>query len=476
MEANFFWRGDNFGFLESLVINSHLKVGHIPIIWLSGSKPDSQYWKDIEKKITIKNSDDIFNIDEFISTGGNFRTAASLWRFNFLYKFGGLYCDTDAFALKKFPDDKWIACSAREEPQWLYIGVLKAPPNQKVYLDCISNAEKPWGNVKVFTEAYRKNFGNINPSHDGHLFYPYTWKDWEKLLSKEEIPTNVYSIHFYTKGIEEKSGKGFNYYNEHWCEKNPDSMLARLWSWIKDEGAMNEYDKFNTKKSAQNNTISMKFSKIFNFSKRSANKKKPEGYGSWWQEKNTEFYDKIYDDTPKLDVPFKEWLSKLDDFNSVLEIGCGDGRQGKNLFESKTYHGLDLNKNIIKKNIDGNKNNNHSYRSSDFISDEYYDNLQYDLVYSLSVIDHVYDIDSFIKKCVKIAKKYVWITAYYGYHPDLKKHEMRWHEKFQCYHNKLSVKKLEELLTSLNVKFSIKSFPYVDRGKATAATNIIIEK
>ena len=31
-------------------------------------------------------------------------TAADFWRFTFLYEKGGLYCDADAFALKKFPD------------------------------------------------------------------------------------------------------------------------------------------------------------------------------------------------------------------------------------------------------------------------------------------------------------------------------------------------------------------------------------
>jgi len=246
--VNFFWRGNEFNFLEYIVIKSHIKVGHSPVIWLSEKKPKSKYWNSIEKQITIKNADDICNVSEFISGGGNLRTASSLWRWNLLYELGGIYCDTDAFALRKFPEDEWIVCSAKEDPQLLYTGVLKAPPHHDIFLDCISNTKKDWGNVKVFTDAYQKNFGKITSSHEGRLFYPYHWKECYKLLSNLEIPDDCYSIHFYTKALEDYLKKrpegliarvkqkifpkSFKDIDEEWCKKNPETLLSRLWLWL----------------------------------------------------------------------------------------------------------------------------------------------------------------------------------------------------------------------------------------------------
>ena len=62
IEVNFFWRGERFSFLQFLVLKSHLKVGHVPVIWLSGNAPHSSYWKKIEHKIKIKNADDVYAV------------------------------------------------------------------------------------------------------------------------------------------------------------------------------------------------------------------------------------------------------------------------------------------------------------------------------------------------------------------------------------------------------------------------------
>ncbi len=95
-------------------MQSHLKVGHEPVMWLSGKPPNNKYWNEIESIIKIKNANDICPVDDFIKTGGRLETAADIWRFTFLYERGGLYCDTDAFALKKFPDNTdWILASTQ---------------------------------------------------------------------------------------------------------------------------------------------------------------------------------------------------------------------------------------------------------------------------------------------------------------------------------------------------------------------------
>jgi len=247
-EVNFLWGGDKFNFLQYLVIKSHLRVGHIPVVWISGTIPKGRYWKEIENKIILKNADTVYKIDEFLAGGGNLRTAADLWRWNFLYERGGIWCDSDVFALNHFPDDKWIVCAGEEEPDFLSIAVLKVPPKQEIFLYCIKNIDKVWGNVEIFSKAYGKHFGNTNSTHAGRLFYPYKWRESHKLITKGEIPNDCYSIHYWAKSLEDYLKKrpevliarvkqkifpkSIDNFNEKWCKKNPETMLGKLWQWI----------------------------------------------------------------------------------------------------------------------------------------------------------------------------------------------------------------------------------------------------
>jgi hypothetical protein len=230
--ANFFWRGDDFGFFEYITIKSHIKVGHDVVIWLSGTAPKGDYFPQFNNK--VKDADDIFNVDKFILDGGTPRTASSLWRFHYLYNNGGLYCDTDAFALQKFPEEDWIVCSGeREELNLLSMGVLRAPPHQQLILDCIPKVRKKGGNVTVFTEMFRKHFGHVNSTHEDRLFYPYRWYDWRRLFTDMNIPSDSYSVHLYTYAIKQELREEIKNYEENWCERNPDTLLSRLWQIVR---------------------------------------------------------------------------------------------------------------------------------------------------------------------------------------------------------------------------------------------------
>ena len=83
MEVNFFWKGDSFSYLNRLCVITHLKVGHKPIMWLSGHRPNSDFWIDDLAGVEIRNADEIIDVSKFIQDGGNFKTASSLWRFTF---------------------------------------------------------------------------------------------------------------------------------------------------------------------------------------------------------------------------------------------------------------------------------------------------------------------------------------------------------------------------------------------------------
>ena len=232
LASNFFWHGEKFGFLNNIVIKSHLKVGYHPKIWISGKKPSNEYWKEIEKKITVIDVTKYFNVKEFLSFGGNLQIASDLWRFHFLYACGGFYSDLDNFMLKRFPDDEWIVCSPKKEPNLLGIGFIKCPPNSKIFLDSISNLKIHWGGVDVFNEAYRNFFGNTNSTHKGEYFYPYHWTESEKLFENNEINNELYAIHFYQSKIEHDLKENYDKINEQWCLENKNSLLGRLFTWL----------------------------------------------------------------------------------------------------------------------------------------------------------------------------------------------------------------------------------------------------
>lgn len=218
--ANFYWTGNDFQFLNRLCIISHIEVGHRVIIWVDGDTPDSKYWIDDIPDIEFRDAKEVFDTEEFIKNGGNPRTASTLWSFQFLNQYGGLYCDCDAIAVKSFPKQPWIIATCRDEE--ISVGVIKVPrPGHPMFQYCIDNIKKDWGNVWVFTEACKK-FGIklTNPHSD---FYPYMYgeKSWTNLLRAEPI-WDCYSIHFYGN---KTSRAGIT---EKWLDEYPDSRLAQL--------------------------------------------------------------------------------------------------------------------------------------------------------------------------------------------------------------------------------------------------------
>lgn len=228
MEVNFFWKGDKFSYLNRLCVLSHVHVGHKAVMWLSGDRPKSEYWIDDVPGVEIRDADTIVDVTGFLQAGGNFKTASSLWRFMFLYEHGGLYCDTDAMAIKEFPSEEWIISSSIPEEN-LSTGVIKAPPGQVVFKNCISKLKKKWGNVVVFTNEYEKAYGNTDCTHDHKLFYPFSWKNWNALFKDTEIP-DVYSVHLYHTMLE---NAGLVFEREKYDSNTLLGKMIEKFDWMK---------------------------------------------------------------------------------------------------------------------------------------------------------------------------------------------------------------------------------------------------
>lgn len=142
---------------------------------------------------------------------------------------------------------------------------------------------------------------------------------------------------------------------------------------------------------------------------------------------------------------------------TVLEIGCGTGIypiKHKELFLNVKYVGIDISESAISYCKDTSK---FDFICGDFLKMDL--NEKFDLVYSHGLIDHVYDIDLFFSKLINVCKKHAYISAYLGYFPNLKNHDMAYVENSGCYLNKLSVSQIKKTLLKNGLKkdeFSIR--------------------
>lgn len=194
----------------------------------------------------------------------------------------------------------------------------------------------------------------------------------------------------------------------------------------------------------------VKFARKKNLGRKGVKKRilglKRSDYGKNWQTVDEKFYEQIgtLKQRPLLHENFLDYIKNLSDVTTVLEIGCGMGIypiKFKNLFEKKDYVGIDIGEPAISY---CRKNSEFDFICGDILKTQF--NKKFDLIFSHAVIDHVYDIDAFLTKIITTSKKYAYISAYRGFFPDLKKHEMTWDNEKGCYYNDLSVDQLKDKL------------------------------
>ena len=167
-------------------------------------------------------------------------------------------------------------------------------------------------------------------------------------------------------------------------------------------------------------------------------------YGKTWKDRDNEWYSALFDGTPLVHENFIEFLKGKKDIKTVLEVGCGTGIypiKFNNLFYNAKYTGVDISEKAI---AYCKKNSQFEFICGDFLKVQLHQN--FDLVFSHAVIDHVYDIDLFLSKLVKASNKYVYVSSYRGYFPDLNKHRMNWRDDDGCYYNDLSVSQIRKIL------------------------------
>ena len=191
-------------------------------------------------------------------------------------------------------------------------------------------------------------------------------------------------------------------------------------------------------------------------------------YGKIWQEKfgdkQIQWYEGMHKSCLKMHDNFKEFIHENSP-STILEVGCGAGYYPinlKELFVGKEYVGIDISETAIKF---CRTKSSFNFICTDFLKKEL--NKKFDLVFSHALIDHVYDVDLFIEKIVESSKRFVYITAYRGYFPDLEKHVMRKNNVEGTYYNDISIKQVDRKLKKMGLgeaEYSFTSIRVANEG------------
>ena len=191
-------------------------------------------------------------------------------------------------------------------------------------------------------------------------------------------------------------------------------------------------------------------------------------YGKIWQEKfgdkQIQWYEGMHKSCLKMHDNFKEFIHENSP-STILEVGCGAGYYPINLkeiFIDKEYVGIDISETAIEF---CRTKSSFNFICTDFLKKEL--NKKFDLVFSHALIDHVYDVDLFIEKIVESSKRFVYITAYRGYFPDLEKHVMRKNNVEGTYYNDISVKQVDRKLKKMGLgetEYSFTSIRVANEG------------
>tara|TARA_R110001606_G_scaffold59566_1_gene141373 strand:- start:4932 stop:5738 length:807 start_codon:yes stop_codon:yes gene_type:complete len=135
---------------------------------------------------------------------------SDIWRFCFLYKFGGTWLDGDMFLFKRLPEDDIIISSEHTPQKGAYktkgrtmvpnIGVLRLPKDSelmRITLDQkISWTSKSRVNkfMLKYQKLLRKNEDYMKFVAEPNVYCPVSWANSKQLYYLDEIPSGKYGI------------------------------------------------------------------------------------------------------------------------------------------------------------------------------------------------------------------------------------------------------------------------------------------
>jgi SAM-dependent methyltransferase len=177
---------------------------------------------------------------------------------------------------------------------------------------------------------------------------------------------------------------------------------------------------------------------------------KPAGYGKHWDAQGGDYkwYEWMHQHRAAIHQDFFDWVAQRDRagdaIQSIADFGCGLGIGYAEHFAAKRYLGIDLSA----KNIDWcrtqRSNPLHRYESFDFLETPL--STPVDVATSSGTIDNCYDVEAFLDAVLQSARKWIYLTCYRGWFPELAEHKYRWDPAHGCFYNDISPQRVREFL------------------------------
>ena len=179
---------------------------------------------------------------------------------------------------------------------------------------------------------------------------------------------------------------------------------------------------------------------------------RPSNFGSWWMasERSTDWYQWMFDMRRKMHLDMVAWvecLAETSAVTSVADVGCGRAIGYPELLPDKRYIGVDLSQNNIDwctKQLQG---PNLEFHCIDIMEQDLPEKA--DLVFSSGTIDNVYDMDAYLEALVRNSNKWIYLTCYRGWFPELPEHLYSWNGEHGCFYNDLSPSRARRVLSDL---------------------------
>ncbi|MCH8149845.1 MAG: class I SAM-dependent methyltransferase [Planctomycetes bacterium] len=140
-------------------------------------------------------------------------------------------------------------------------------------------------------------------------------------------------------------------------------------------------------------------------------------------------------------------------------------------FKDIRYVGVDIAPQLIDWCKSHRKNPRHDYWADDFIVKPPRE--KFDLVFSQGTIDNTHDMDALLRAAVAASNRWVYVTAYRGFFPELREHRITWCEEQGVFYNDLSPLQAQQTLEQCGCQ-NVTIFPSFTGRDNVAHETVII--
>lgn len=177
---------------------------------------------------------------------------------------------------------------------------------------------------------------------------------------------------------------------------------------------------------------------------------RPADYGRCWRERQADlkWFKWMFDGRREMHDQAIAWIRARDGdrepIESVADFGCGLGVGYCEALADRRYVGYDL----IQANIDWCRANRsiprHDYHQLDFVVEPTPE--RYDLVMSSGTIDNAWDVEAYLDSMIRASRRWIYITCYRGWFPELDDHRYVWSCEHACFYNDVSPRQVRRHL------------------------------